>query len=83
MNFKKSHLNLTHKIMNTKLLAINQRKNVKKGGLLPKFTNLCMEATNKGQHNAGHPQEGHKKINGQHAFTAQTFSKQLVNGGPQ
>lgn len=65
--------------MHTKLYAINQRKNVKKNGLFPKFTDLCIEATCKGQRNAGHPWEGHEEENGKHTFTAQTFGKHLVN----
>lgn len=81
MNFKKSYLNLIYKIMNIKLLVINQRKNVKKGGFFFKFINLCMEVINKGQYNVGYFQEGYKKINGQYVFIVQIFSKQLVNGG--
>ena len=74
--------------MNTKLSAINWRKNVKKNEIFPKFTDLCIEATHKSQHDSGLRWEGHKKISGNSTFATWTFSKHLVTdysvqGGPQ
>lgn len=65
--------------MHTKLLAIKQRNNVKKNKLFPKYADLYFKATCKSHHNAGHHWEWHKEGNGKHVFTAQTFSKHLVN----
>lgn len=49
---------------------------------------MCIEATCKGQHEAGHHWEGHRELTGKHTFTAQTFGKTssehyTVQGGPQ
>lgn len=87
MSLEKSHLNLIHEIMNTKLLAINQTKNVQKYEIFPKFTDFSLKPGHhtKGQHDAGHPWKSIRRYT-ESTRSAQTLIEHGVSAlqdGPQ